>query len=108
MSRTTILVFGEDRAVRMDARRTLLASGYPVRVASSMAEAAKAINAGDVELIVLALAHGHSDGLIDQLRSAFTLPLVHFEAGEARTITELVRTAVGAHEASRNQDGESE
>lgn len=103
-----MLVFGEDRDARMDVRRDLLAHDYPVRLASSMAEAAKAIAAGGVGLIVLTPQGTPDDEHVRQVRDTFALPVVRVERDSAQSIVELVRTAAGAHEVSRDQDGASE
>ncbi len=119
-SRETILVFGEARAPRMDARQTLLQQQYGVRLASTMAEAAKAVAAGGVSLVVLTQtdpggAQPDSERAA-QVRDAFALPVICVDPGSNQSIAELVRTALGAHAASHDQiadrtsdqDGESE
>lgn len=108
MARPLVLVFGEDRSARMHARRDLLAHDYPVRLASTMAEAAKAIAAGGVGLIVLTRSGEPDESEVRQIRDTFALPVVRVEPGSARSIVELVRTVSDAHEAPRDQDGASE
>jgi hypothetical protein len=48
-----VLVFGTNRGERHAAQRAIAAHGYPVLLASSMAEAAKCIASGRVRAIVL-------------------------------------------------------
>ena len=104
-----VLVYGEEREARMAARRELAERDYAVRVASSMAEASKAVAAGSVSLVVLVAGGTDATALAARLQAAFTLPVIQFESGNGESITERVRTAIGAHAVSRSQvDGASE
>ena len=67
MTAETVLVYGGDRQGRRSIQQTLTGAGYRVRLASSMAEAAKCLSGGEVRAIVLAGASaGPSDPADDR------------------------------------------
>lgn len=109
-TRAVVLVFGAERARRKEAAHALEQAGYRVRLASSMAEAAKGIAAGDVGVVVVADASTAAGASHESAR--FDLPIVTCATGDVATIAEKVHQALeqalAAQYGRKAQVGDSE
>lgn len=96
----TVLVYGADRARRQHARSELMQAGYSVRLASSMAEASKAVAPRDVVLVlVVSPEDGHSENAA-AMAASLGVPVVQCADVTDGACSRLVRTMLHAHEAS--------
>lgn len=103
---TAVLVFGADRERRQGAGRAISALGYRVRLASTRAEAAKAIAAGDVRLVLLCERVDATNE--HELSRAFGVPTVVLGGADPEGAAELVRAAISTPDVPAIQAGERE
>lgn len=97
----TVLVYGADRARRQHARGELMQAGYGVRLASSMAEASKAVAPGDVVLVLVVSPDDGDAATPASMAASLGVPVVQCSDVTDGACSQLVRTMVRAHEASQ-------